>query len=147
MARAHRQHTLCALLFVDIDQFKPLNDTHGHEWGDRLLTEAAQRMLAMVRETDTVARVGGDEFVVLLTDLGPEPELAHRQTAVIAEKLSRTLAQPYELQAPEASGAGALRWHDSPASVGWVVVDAEQGHFEDWLRKADQRMYEVKRRP
>ncbi len=147
MARAHRQHTLCALLFVDIDQFKPLNDTHGHEWGDRLLAEAARRMLTMVRETDTVARVGGDEFVVLLTDLGPEPDLAQRQTAVIADKLSRVLAQPYELQAPEASGEPVLRWHDSPASVGWVVVNAEQGHFEDWLRKADQRMYDVKRRP
>jgi diguanylate cyclase (GGDEF)-like protein/PAS domain S-box-containing protein len=146
MARAHRHHTLCALLFVDIDQFKPLNDTHGHEWGDRLLAEAAQRMLAMVRETDTVARVGGDEFVVLLTDLGPEHDLAQRQTAVIADKLSMALARPYELQAPQAGTAAPLRWLDSSASVGWVVVNADQGSFEDCLRKADQRMYDVKRR-
>ena len=145
MARAERRHTLCALLFVDIDQFKALNDTHGHSWGDRLLVEAAKRMRAVVRETDTVARLGGDEFVVLLTDLGPAQELACQQAASVGDKLRKSLSQPYELVAAEGADGVPLRWTDSPASVGAVVVDGRHGDFDDWLRQADQRMYDSKR--
>ena len=85
IASSARSRVYCALMFLDLDHFKPLNDAHGHEVGDLLLVEVANRLSSCVRQVDTVARFGGDEFVVLLSDLHGDPETAHAQANSVAE--------------------------------------------------------------
>jgi hypothetical protein len=89
LGKAKRSGCYCAVMYVDLDEFKPLNDTHGHETGDLLLVEVARRLAGCVRETDTVARFGGDEFVVLIADLDVDKEHATQQAQRIAEKSVR----------------------------------------------------------
>ncbi|MFA6312551.1 MAG: diguanylate cyclase [Sterolibacterium sp.] len=130
LAKAKRDKTRLALMYLDFDKFKPVNDTFGHAVGDLLLKDAAQRMQHCVRESDTVARIGGDEFVVLL----PSVESAQDALAV-AEKLRLGLDQPFEL-------AGHVM--NISASIG-VAVYPEHGHDEDELSKnADAAMYLAK---
>jgi|GEM_PF-3419528 diguanylate cyclase (GGDEF)-like protein len=130
LAAARRSGTPMALMFIDLDEFKPVNDTLGHEYGDQLLKEAAQRILGCQRETDTVARIGGDEFVVLL----PQVESAEDAQRV-AEKIRLTLQAPFEL-------AGKL-WYIS-SSIG-IALYPEHGADESTLFKnADAAMYMAK---
>src|ERR1019366_5346225 len=86
-----------ALLFLDLDHFKTINDTQGHGMGDQLLIEVARRLRTGVRESDSVARLGGDEFVVVLEDLSSEADEAASQTELVAEKIRSKLGQPYAL--------------------------------------------------
>jgi len=97
MAASKRSGRYGAVMFLDLDNFKPLNDTHGHDVGDLLLVEAAQRITNCVREMDTVARIGGDEFVVMLSELDMDKELSVARAGVVAEKIRVTLAEPYLL--------------------------------------------------
>jgi len=132
-ARRHGRHG--ALLFIDIDHFKRVNDTYGHEAGDQLLCEIAARLRKAVREGDTVARLGGDEFVVMLEDLGEAaPEAADKAT-LIADKILTDLNAPYDL--------GTVR-HRSTPSIGIACFDGGEERAEDLLRRADEAMYRAK---
>ena len=130
LSQALRARQLCAVLFLDLDKFKNINDTLGHAVGDELLIEVARRLKAQVRDSDTVARIGGDEFVVVL------PSLTSREdAAMIAEKIRATLAVPYGLNGHAV---------DTTPSIG-VALYPEHGGDADMLFKcADQAMYQVK---
>jgi len=130
IARSARANTLLAVLFLDVDDFKTVNDTWGHETGDRLLQAIARRLLEQIRASDTLARVGGDEFVVVL------PELAQPEDAmVVVAKLQRALATPL------AVGARELR---VSASIGASFYPDDGTTPEVLLRNADWAMYAAK---
>jgi diguanylate cyclase (GGDEF)-like protein len=130
LAAARRSGHDVAVLFVDLDGFKSVNDSFGHEAGDRLLKEAARRLLASVRETDTVARHGGDEFTVVLTDVADR-----NAVTTIARKMIETLAQPFKLQDDEARIG---------ASIGIALYSANGHKPEELLERADAAMYVAK---
>jgi diguanylate cyclase (GGDEF)-like protein/PAS domain S-box-containing protein len=135
----------CALLFLDLDNFKPLNDTYGHEAGDLLLVEAAARMKACVRAVDTVARFGGDEFVVLLSELAPDRTTSTAEAAMVAEKIHSALGQPYQLRLPgHGDAAPQTAVHHCTASIGVAIIDAGQVTAEEAMRRADKAMYDAK---
>jgi diguanylate cyclase (GGDEF)-like protein len=124
-----------ALLFVDLDDFKTLNDTLGHHIGDLLLQEVARRIVASIREADTVARLGGDEFVVLLQDLSELSEDAAAQAKLVAEKILVTIHQPYLLDGRE---------YRSCSSIGITVFGSPQDTSNEVLQQADIAMYQAK---
>ncbi len=125
-----------ALLFIDLDNFKTLNDTLGHEIGDLLLQQAAQRLESCMREGDTVARLGGDEFVVMLVDLSEQPIEAAAQTGAIGEKILATLSQPYQLD---------KYGHRCTASIGATLFNGHQQSTDDLMKQADIAMYQAKK--
>lgn len=128
--QARRDRNSLALLFIDLDDFKPVNDTHGHEAGDRVLKEVAQRLRAAVRRVDTVARMGGDEFVILLQALEQED-----MAIQVAEKIIDSLSRPIQL-----NGQTCLLG----ASVG-IALHPRHGEDHDGLmRAADQALYQAK---
>jgi diguanylate cyclase (GGDEF)-like protein len=135
LAASVRNNRKRALLFVDLDDFKTLNDTLGHHIGDLLLQEVARRILASIREVDTVARLGGDEFVVLLQDLSELPEDAAAQAKIIAEKILATVHQPYLLDSRECR---------SSSSIGITVFGNPQDSTNEVLQQADIAMYQAK---
>ncbi|MES2584093.1 MAG: EAL domain-containing protein [Pseudomonadota bacterium] len=130
-----RHHRHGALLFIDLDNFKTLNDTLGHDVGDLLLQQVAQRLTACVRESDTVARLGGDEFVLVLEDLETEAHAAALQADSVGKKILATLNQPYDL---------AGREHHSSPSMGITLFDAHSTSVDDLLKQADLAMYQAK---
>jgi diguanylate cyclase (GGDEF)-like protein len=132
-ARRHGRHG--ALLFIDIDHFKRVNDTYGHEAGDQLLCEIAARLRQTVREGDTVARLGGDEFVVMLEDLGDIATEAGDRATLIAGNILSALNEPYVF--------GEIRHHSTP-SIGIACFDGSELRAEDLLRRADEAMYRAK---
>jgi len=135
MAASARSGRYGALLFIDLDNFKTLNDTLGHDAGDLLLVQAAQRLAACVRENDTVARLGGDEFVVMLEGLSrDEPDAAIRIQA-IGEKILAALDQSYQF---------ASYAHSSTASIGVTLFSNHQETIDDLLKRADLAMYQAK---
>ncbi|MDD5029394.1 MAG: diguanylate cyclase [Rhodoferax sp.] len=144
MAASKRSGNFCALMMLDLDNFKPLNDQHGHLAGDKLLVEVARRLSAGVREIDTVTRYGGDEFVVMLGALDTDLATSTAQTAIIAEKIRLSLAEPYLLWLPpEGQGPDRVEHHCS-ASIGVVLFLGTQAPPEDILKWADQAMYQAK---
>jgi diguanylate cyclase (GGDEF)-like protein/PAS domain S-box-containing protein len=132
-----RSEACGALLFIDLDHFKTLNDTLGHDKGDLLLQQVAQRLAASVVENDTVARVGGDEFVVVLGNLHRNRQEAARQTEAMAEKILAVLGRPYQL--------GEIEYR-STASIGATVFRAHQASMDELLKQADLAMYKSKER-
>ncbi|MDI1309536.1 MAG: EAL domain-containing protein [Methylotenera sp.] len=125
-----------ALLFLDLDHFKTLNDTLGHDVGDLLLRQVADRLTECVREGDTVARLGGDEFVVMLEDLSNHPLEAASQAETIANKILISISRPYQL---------GLSTYQTSASIG-IVLFSENEHGQDVLLKhADIAMYQAKK--
>ncbi len=124
-----------ALLFLDLDHFKTLNDTLGHDMGDRLLQRVAQRLTACVREEDTVARLGGDEFVVMLEGLGKTAEEAKARARLVGEKILISLNQPYRL---------GSNLHTSTPSIGAALFGDGVKDPEELLKQADIAMYQVK---
>jgi len=144
MVACKRNGTYGAMMFLDLDNFKPLNDRHGHEAGDLLLVEVAQRLKNSVRGVDTVARIGGDEFVVMLTDLHVDAEESTSQALAVAEKVRASLAQPYLLLVkPSAEGAGTVE-HHCTASIGVALFSQNDTHHERILQRADAAMYQAK---
>ena len=141
MSASKRSQRHGALLFLDLDNFKPLNDTHGHGVGDLLLIEVAERLKACVREADTVARFGGDEFVVLLCELSTQPGEADEQAVAIAEKVRTRLAEPYVLQS--APSAPSIR-HECTASIGVAVFRGRDESQNTVIDRADAAMYRAK---
>jgi diguanylate cyclase (GGDEF)-like protein len=123
-------------MYLDMDNFKSLNDSQGHGMGDLLLTEVAKRLLVCARASDTVARLGGDEFVVLLGELSQNEQSASEQALMIAEKISTALSQPYYLN---------QLIYKSSASIGVTMFrDAAITH-EDVHKRADAAMYQAKK--
>jgi diguanylate cyclase (GGDEF)-like protein/PAS domain S-box-containing protein len=135
MKAGHRTGAFGALLFLDLDHFKTLNDTQGHHQGDLLLQAVARRLAASVRESDTVARLGGDEFVVIMGNLNRKMEEAARQTEVVGEKILAALSQPYRLAEVD---------HHSTASIGATLFRGLETSVDDLLRQADLAMYQAK---
>ena len=164
MIASKRSGRFGALMFLDLDNFKPLNDLHGHEAGDMLLIEVAQRLTRSVREMDTVARMGGDEFVVMLSELATDKALSVAQAVNVAEKIRAALAEPYFLDrnycvfplaeqssfviATEPNLPGTDRKttvdHHCTASIGVVLFNNHDASHEDILKWADQAMYQAK---
>ena len=134
---SQRSGKVGALLFLDLDHFKDLNDTLGHEVGDELLQAVAQRLLANVRVADTVARLGGDEFVVMLSDLSTSTQEAAALAQRIGEKILRGLSEPYVLRG---------HTHQGAASIGATLFGASAQSAIELLRQADIAMYQVKAR-
>jgi diguanylate cyclase (GGDEF)-like protein/PAS domain S-box-containing protein len=135
LAVGGRNARLRALLFVDLDNFKTLNDTLGHQTGDLLLQEAARRLAACVRENDTLGRLGGDEFVVMLEDLSEVPEEAAAQAGAVSEKILSLVSQPYLLNGRE---------YRSSASIGVSVFGHHRESSKEILQQADIAMYQAK---
>ena len=131
-----RHHNHGALLFIDLDHFKILNDSKGHNVGDMLLVEAAKRLQACIRKVDTAARLGGDEFVVLIGDLGQEEEQAAAEAETICDKILTALSQPYALKEYEYHGS---------ASIGiYLFCHNDNTSVEEALKYADNAMYQAK---
>ena len=133
-----------ALMFLDLDNFKPLNDTHGHEIGDLLLKEVALRISQCTRKSDTVARFGGDEFVVLIKQLDIKNEEIKTQAALIAEKIRVALATPYRLNIRHGDEVGSVVEHRCTVSIGVVLSVDHQANQNDILRWADKALYQAK---
>jgi diguanylate cyclase (GGDEF)-like protein/PAS domain S-box-containing protein len=135
LAASTRSGQRGALLFLDLDHFKNLNDSLGHDIGDVLLQQVAQRLVACVREGDTVARLGGDEFVVLLEDLSEDELEAATQIEIIGDKILAALNQPYLLASHE---------HRSTPSIGATLFNDHEAGVEALLKQADIAMYDAK---
>jgi len=133
-----------ALIFLDLDNFKPLNDAHGHVAGDLLLIEVASRLKSCVREIDTVARIGGDEFVVLLSQLNVDKAESTSLAGIVAEKIRIALAEPYLLTISHEEKGVATVEHRCSASIGVVVYINHHGSQDDIVQWADTAMYEAK---
>lgn len=146
MAANKRSGRYGAVMFLDLDNFKPLNDTHGHDVGDLLLIEAARRLTGCVREMDTVARFGGDEFVVMLRELKTDKEQSVTQAGIVAEKLRAILAEPYSLTRKRENNAETTVKHRCTASIGIVLFNNDEASQEDILKWADMAMYQAKDR-
>ena len=133
-----------ALLFIDLDNFKPLNDTHGHDVGDQLLVEVAQRLQKCVHEVDTVARFGGDEFVVMLCELPSDSAESRRQAALVAHKILARLSEPYVLGIePAAPGLRKIE-HRCSASIGLTLFTGDDANEDAVIKRADTAMYQAK---
>lgn len=142
-----RTHRFGALMFLDLDNFKPLNDIYGHAAGDALLIEAATRLKNCVREVDTPARFGGDEFVVMLNDLGLDYKEAFDKATIVGNKILQSLSSPYLIQL-EGGGKETVE-HHCTASIGVAmfvngIQSVFNGSHADILRWADIAMYKAK---
>jgi len=131
MANARRHQGQVALLFIDLDRFKPVNDNFGHAYGDLLLKEVAARLQSCMRESDTASRLGGDEFVALLAEVDGEPA-----ARLVAEKILVRLNDPYDI-------AGHV--FDISASIGVALYPHHGGDSKSLVRSADLAMYEAKK--
>lgn len=133
-----------ALMYIDLDNFKALNDTHGHGAGDLLLIEAARRLKNCVRELDTVARIGGDEFVVILGDLNSDEASSTSLASVAARKIRTTLSSPYLLTIKRTGRADVTIEHHCTTSIGVALFINHEVSQADILRNADTAMYLAK---
>lgn len=135
LALSERSQKYGAILFIDLDNFKDLNDTQGHDVGDQLLQQVALRLANCVREVDSAARFGGDEFVVMIENLSEELDAATSQARQIAEKILGELAQPYSLKTLQ---------HSSTPSIGITMFSGATPNGEEALKRADVAMYQAK---
>jgi len=132
LAEARRKRQMSAVMFLDLDGFKAINDEHGHEFGDLVLKATADRIRYEIRETDTVARIGGDEFVIILSSL-PEIVIAER----IASSLIRQIVQSIHIGKTEVAVS---------ASIGISLYPKNGSTAEELIRSADKAMYQIKRK-
>jgi diguanylate cyclase (GGDEF)-like protein/PAS domain S-box-containing protein len=130
-----RRDSYGAVLFLDLDNFKVLNDTRGHEFGDLLLVEVARRLMSCVRAQDTVARLGGDEFVVMLEDLDEDAGRAAAQAEAVGEKIREALSADYSLQTHR---------HQCSSSIGITLFKGTEVGGGELLKRADVAMYQAK---
>ena len=135
IASSARTESYGALLFIDLDNFKTLNDSMGHDIGDLLLQQTAKRLVDCVRDGDTVARLGGDEFVLLLESLSTNDQDAASGAEAVGEKILTALNRPYQL--------AGFTGHSSP-SIGVTLFMNHEGSLEDLLKRADLAMYQAK---
>ena len=137
LSSSARSRKAGAILFIDLDNFKNLNDTLGHDIGDQLLQSVAQRLETCVREGDTVARLGGDEFVVMLEDLSEDALEAAKQTESIAAKILSSMNTPYHL--------GQFEHHSTPSIGATLFTGSDDVSVDDLLKHADIAMYQAKK--
>jgi diguanylate cyclase (GGDEF)-like protein/PAS domain S-box-containing protein len=135
LSMSARSNLYGAVLFLDMDKFKNLNDTLGHDYGDLLLIEVAGRIQSCMREVDTVARIGGDEFVVLLEEVDTNAEQASQKVAMIAERIRSVLSMPYQIRGYE---------HHSSPSIGVSLFRGHDESVDAVLKHADLAMYQAK---
>ncbi|WP_296809263.1 EAL domain-containing protein [Thiocapsa sp.] len=135
LANCRRNDRCGALFYIDLDDFKTLNDTLGHDQGDRLLQLVARRLSARIRESDTLARLGGDEFVVMVEHLSPNPLEAATQAETLGNGLLGVLRQPYDLDG---------QTHYSAASIGITLFDPQPMRVEELMKRGDMAMYRAK---
>ncbi len=135
MAASARSRLYGAVLFIDLDKFKTINDVLGHGAGDQMLLQVATRILGCVRETDTVARLGGDEFVVLLPELDEDIEVTSNKAALVAEKIRVAISAPFQLKSHA---------HHSSPSIGVSLFRGLEDSADLLLRQADMAMYKAK---
>lgn len=132
----HRSELIGALLYLDLDHFKIVNDSRGHDMGDLLLKQVAERLIGCVRADDTVARLGGDEYVIMLENLSKEHLEAATQTEIVAQKILVSLSKPYQLGSHQSSISG---------SIGLVLFDSQKQTPEELFKQADIAMYHAKK--
>ncbi len=144
LSAARRSGRRGALMFIDLDNFKPLNDTHGHVVGDLLLIEVADRLKRCLRDTDTVARVGGDEFVVMLSDLSSDAAESKAQAESVAEKIRIALAASYLLTTAHEGTARTTVEHPCTTSIGVAMFGGHEARRNELLKRADAAMYRAK---
>ena len=144
MTASKRTNCYGAVMVLDLDNFKSLNDTHGHLVGDLLLIEVARRLTACVRDMDTVARFGGDEFVVMLSNLSSDKTESTSQAGSIAEKIRLALSAPYRLTVSNEGKSDTLVEHQCSASIGVVLFFNHDASQDDILKWADAAMYRAK---
>lgn len=135
LASCARHRRCAAVMFIDLDHFKTINDTRGHDVGDQLLVQVAKRLRSCVRAQDTVARQGGDEFVIVLEDLGPSDERASVQAHAIAEKIRESLNRPFAL---------GMHEHHCTPSIGISTLCGNALSADELLKRADTAMYQAK---
>ena len=135
LAAVQREQGISALMFIDLDHFKHINDARGHATGDALLRMAGARLAQLMRSADTVARIGGDEFVVLLAHLAPDLDGATQAAALMAEKIRHAMARDFDI--------GDHSYHCS-ASIGVTLLPRQGRQAHDLLREADIAMYRAK---
>ena len=144
LAASRRTGHFGAVMFLDLDNFQPLNDKHGHAIGDLLLMEAATRLKACVREMDTVARFGGDEFVVVVEELAADATESEHLAHHLAEKIRAALSEPYTLTKPNAHGQPLNVTHRCTSSIGVTMVTHRDDAPDDLIKRADAAMYQAK---
>jgi diguanylate cyclase (GGDEF)-like protein/PAS domain S-box-containing protein len=137
LAASARNREFGALVMLDLDHFKRLNDTRGHDLGDRLLVSVASRLVAVVREEDTICRLGGDEFLILLEGLSPQQDQAAGLAEQIAEKIREHLGRPYALAGGEAD-------YRNSASIGLTLFRGHDTSIEALFKQADVALYQAK---
>ena len=130
-----RMSSFGAVLFIDLDRFKMLNDSMGHDYGDMLLVEVAHRLRESIREMDTVARLGGDEFVVLIKNISNDKDEASLKVGLIAEKIRESLAHPYDLKGHQ---------YISSPSIGVSLYSGNEESVDVLIQQADMAMYQAK---
>lgn len=145
MAASKRNKCFGALMFLDLDNFKPINDLHGHIAGDLLLIEVAQRLKRCVREIDTIARFGGDEFIIIISELSTNEGHSCQQAQLIAEKIRVALAQIYQLKLKHDKTPPTCIEHSCTASIGVVLFSEQEISIDDLYAYADNAMYEAKK--
>jgi diguanylate cyclase (GGDEF)-like protein/PAS domain S-box-containing protein len=144
MAASKRSGCYGVVMFLDLDNFKLVNDAHGHAVGDLLLIEAADRLKSCVREMDTVARFGGDEFVVIVGDLDTDKAKSRSQAEIVARKIRTALAIPYVLKIQHEGTAETSVEHQCTASIGMALFGKHEASQDDILKWADTAMYGAK---
>ncbi len=140
-----RTKQIGAILLIDLDEFKPLNDSYGHGIGDQLLVEVSYRLKESVKNDDTVVRMGGDEFVVSLNDLGTEPRLARDNALLVAERILSEISRPYQCLTFALDGEQRRRiQHECTCSIGIAFFVSNEVSQEKLLTNADLAMYKAK---
>lgn len=144
MAASKRSGEHGAVMLLDLDNFKALNDIHGHSTGDALLKEVGRRITTCLRETDTVARFGGDEFVLMLSELDDDKDKSMAEAALIADKVGQALMQPYLLTIAHEGHPEITIEHYCTASIGVALFMDHEASQGDILKWADRAMYQAK---
>jgi diguanylate cyclase (GGDEF)-like protein/PAS domain S-box-containing protein len=142
-ASSKRSGRYAALMFLDLDNFKPLNDVHGHDVGDLLLIEVAHRIRHCVREVDTIARFGGDEFVVMIGELDADRDESIARASIVAEKIRTALAETYVLTLKQ-DGLEKTVEHHCTSSIGVALFINHEIGTDEILKRADIAMYQAK---
>jgi diguanylate cyclase (GGDEF)-like protein len=145
LAASKRSGRYNALVFIDLDNFKPINDRHGHAVGDQLLIEVSKRLRNLIREDDTLARLGGDEFVVILGALGTGTAESMAQAQAIVEKISLALSKPYFFAKHDDGGKEVAPMHSCTASIGVALFSDHKANPADIINWADLAMYQAKK--
>ena len=138
MLNSKRHHSYSAMMFVDLDNFKPVNDLYGHKTGDQVLLLIGERIRNVVREADTVARFGGDEFIVVLHDIGKSTAHCRQRTEQVATKIAATINEPLVIEREQKLS------HQCSCSIGLVMFNGDHTSADDLLRQADAAMYMAK---